>query len=397
MNIVFIGSFGLRPKSTMSVRALSLAKALVRRGHQLTLLIPPWDDPGRAGQSWQDEGVRVVNLGLPPRVPLLFHLLLTRNLVGQALVLRPDVIHFFKPKAYAGLAHWTLWWLRRLGWISTRLVVDEDDWEQAWNDILPYSGWQKRLFTWQEKWGLRRADGVTVASRALEELVTVYRPPEQAGVHYIPNGYLPAERDEPGRDAGLTPQAVREKWQLGTAPVILLYTRFAEFRLERVVKLIGQVAERCPEARWLIVGQGLQRQEQALAEQLAQAGLAGYARFTGWPVEQISAYFAVGDVAVFPYDDTVINRTKCSVKLIDLLAAGLPVVADGVGQNCEYIRHNISGVLVPPQDDTAFCEVIVDLLQAPEKRRRLSQEAVSYLRDNFNWLSLAQIVERVYR
>jgi len=34
------------------------------------------------------------------------------------------------------------------------------------------------------------------------------------------------------------------------------------------------------------------------------------------------------------------------VKLIDLLSAGVPVVADAVGQNSEYIRHNETGLLV---------------------------------------------------
>ena len=60
MKIVFIGPFGLQPKGTMSVRALPLAKALVNRGHKVTVLIPPWDDPDRAGQTWEDNGVQIV-------------------------------------------------------------------------------------------------------------------------------------------------------------------------------------------------------------------------------------------------------------------------------------------------------------------------------------------------
>ena len=133
-NIVFIGPFALRPKATMSIRAVPLAKGLVARGHRVTVLIPPWDDPERAGQTWAEDGVQVVNVPLPQgvfRLPLLFHLVLTRALVAWALQLQPDVVHFFKPKAYAGLAHWVLWWLRRSGRHVIRLVVDTDDWEQA--------------------------------------------------------------------------------------------------------------------------------------------------------------------------------------------------------------------------------------------------------------------------
>lgn len=397
MNIVFIGPFGLQPKSTMRERALPLAKALVSRGHRVTLLIPPWDDPERAGQSWEDEGVQVVNVTLPGPTPLFFHAGLTYSLVKRALALQPEVIHFFKPKAYAGLAHVALWGLRRLGHRSVRLVLDTDDWEQAWNDILSYSTLQKRLFAWQEIWGLRHADAVTVASRALEQWVRRYRDGASPGVHYLPNGYSPIKEEARLSLTSTTPQVVREQWRLDSAPTVLLYSRFLEFRLGRVVALVGQVARQLPQARWLIVGRGLNGEEKELERQVNQAGLGRYVNFTGWlPLDQLPAYFQAADVAIFPYDDTWLNRTKCSIKLIDLLSTGLPVVADAVGQNCEYIQHNKTGILAPAGDDVAFGQALVELLQSPDQRRRLGQAAARAIREQFDWLQLAQSVERAY-
>lgn len=394
MNIVFIGPFGLQPKGTMSVRALPLAKTLVARGHTVTLLIPPWDDPQRAGQRWLAEGVQVVNVLLPGGIPLFFHIMLTRTLVTQTLALQPQVVHFFKPKAYAGLAHFALWWLRRLGGKGLRLVLDSDDWEQAWNKIAPYSAAQKRFFTWQEQWGLRHADGVTVASRAIQALVAPYT--AQTPVFYVPNGYRPQDLEvnpglEPARVA-----AIRQKWQLGTAPTILLYSRFWEFRLERLTSLVSYVAEQLPTTRWLMVGQGLQGEEKRLANQLEQAGLSEFVRFTGWPVDDLPAYFQTAAVAVHPYDDTLINRTKCSVKLVELLAQGRPVIVDAVGQNCEYIEADVSGILIPVGDDLSFGEAIVALLQDPARRARLGQMAAQRMQEKFTWSTLSQIVEEAY-
>lgn len=394
MNIVFVGPFGLQPKGTMSVRALPLARALVKRGHRVTVLIPPWDDPDRAGQCWEDGGVDVINVTLPPGLPLIFEIRLTLTLVRYAAALEPDVIHFFKPKAYAGLSHWLCRRLRRWGQLSARLVLDSDDWEQAWNDKLPYPGWQKHLFTRQEEWGLRHADAVTVASRELEKLVGQRR---SGRIFYVPNGVILEGRIN-NLSAALTAQTVRTQWQLGQSPTVLLYSRFLEFRLERIVNLVRQVAEAMPAARWLIVGQGLNGEDDRLRQQLAQAGLAEYVHFTGWlPVDQLAAYFQAANVAVFPYDDTVINRTKCSVKLIDLLLAGLPVVADAVGQNCEYIQAGVSGVLVPAEDDAAFAGALVDLLGNPTQQRRLGQAAAAHIRQNYDWSDLASIVERAYQ
>ncbi len=381
-----------------------LAKALVRRNHTVTILIPPWDDPKRSGQTWEEDGVRVVNVSLPPNIPFFFHVFLTRALVAQALTLQPDVIHFFKPKAYAGLAHLILWWLRRVGGVSARLVVDSDDWEQAWNDLLPYSSIQKKLFTWQEQWGLQHADAVTAASRTVEKLVAGYRTFHPSGIFYVPNGYVAKAKitdvwhgAEQVPDDKITPQAIRSQWQLGQSPVILLYTRFDVFRLERIVTLVQRISERLPKARWLIVGRGLRGEDQTLADKLTRTGLADFVRFTGWvPFNQLTAHFNTVDVAAFPYDNTLINRTKCSVKLIDLLAAGVAVVADDVGQNREYIEHNVSGILVQAEDDDAFAAAITDLLQHPKKSNHLGQAAIHRIHEVFNWTNLSQIAERAY-
>src|SRR6266849_6487903 len=109
MNVVMVGPFGLSPKTTMVVRALPMGQALVRRGHFVFMLLPPWSNPDDAGATSHEGGVEVVNLTLPPRIPVLFQLWLTLTLLRKALALHPDVIHCFKPKADAGLVAWCVW------------------------------------------------------------------------------------------------------------------------------------------------------------------------------------------------------------------------------------------------------------------------------------------------
>jgi hypothetical protein len=137
MQVSIIGPFGLRPKGTMSVRALPLARALVARGHAVRMIMPPWDYPQDAGSKLQDAGVEIENINLPAGIPGRFHFSTTRRLIKRALDFQPDVIHCFKPKAYAGLAAWWLWQLKRVGRVKARLIVDTDDWEGAggWNDF----------------------------------------------------------------------------------------------------------------------------------------------------------------------------------------------------------------------------------------------------------------------
>lgn len=386
MRIAFIGPFGLRPKGTMSVRALPLARALVTRGHAVRMVLPPWDYPQDAGCKSQDAGVEIENIALPAGVPGLFHFNTTWRLVQRALDFQPDVIHCFKPKAYAGLAAWWLWQLKRVGRVKTRLIVDTDDWEGAggWNDLNPYSWAQKKMFAWQEHWGLTHNDGVTVASMALQSIVwSLGAKPER--VTYTPNG-----RRE-------TPTTLPQSKIENPKSTILLYTRFFEFKVERVLEVLRRVMEQIPEAKLTVVGKGFSREEDRLLAQAEAIGLRGSIEYAGWlDAAALPGYFAQANVAIYPFDDTLINRTKCSVKLIDLLSAGMPVVADAVGQNAEYIRHNETGVLVLPGDVAAMAQAVIDLLHDRERAVRLGARAAREMIERFSWDRLVLDVERIY-
>ncbi len=382
MRVVMVGPFGLRPRGTMAVRALPMAHALTARGHRVTVLLPPWQNPEDEGRRWEEGGVAVENIRLPLRLPVLFHLQTGLRLVRRALALRPDVVHLFKPKAYAGLAHWLLVRLprRRRPW----LVVDTDDWEGpgGWNDLAPYTSAQRAFFAWQERWGLTHADAITVASRTLESLVwSLGVPPSR--VFYVPNG-VPPVAHPPQRSAP-------------PAPCILLYTRFFEFSLSRVLEVVRRVREEVAEARLLVVGKGLFGEEEVLLREAERLGLEEAVEYVGWvEPEALPGYFARAALAVYPFDDTLVNRAKCPVKLLDLLATGVPVVAEGVGEVREVIRHGETGWLVEPGDVDGFAAGVVRLLRDEPLRKRLGQAAARDIQARRSWERLVERVEQAY-
>jgi len=390
MRIAMIGPFGLAPKGTMRVRALPLARALTARGHDVKIIMPPWhtQEPSR---RWEEDGIALEYVSLAPHWPGLGETLVALRLVRSALAWKPDVIHCFKPKGHAGLAAWLIWHLQRLGAIHTRLVIAEDDWEGpgGWNDLEPYSPPLKAFFVWQECWGLRHNDAVTVASRTLQSLVWSRGAPPNR-VIYLPNG---VEAIQQGNNA-----AVRKAYDLSDAPVILLYTRFFEFDVARAVAVYQRVVAQIPEARLLVVGRGLFARDDARFDALvADAGLGDRVIRAGWvDQEALPDYFAATDVAFYPFDDTLVNRTKCSVKLTDLLGAGVAVVADAVGQNTEYIIHQETGLLTPAGDVEAMALSIVRLLCDESLRRQLGQAAAKVMHTHYTWSALAEQAIKAY-
>ena len=78
------------------------------------------------------------------------------------------------------------------------------------------------------------------------------------------------------------------------------------------------------------------------------------------------------------------------------MAAGIPVVADAVGQNAITITHGVSGLLTPPGDVVAMAEAVVSLLHDDRLCLRLALGARRRIAEGLTWDRLAERMEEVY-
>ena len=383
-----LAPFGIRPKGTLLARMLPLAQALERRNYDVSIVAPPVQNPQDAGRRDVYEGVLVAHTARPSLPGPTGVVQQVGMLLRLALAERPDALHLFKPKGYSGLAAL----LARAARPRLPLVVDTDDWEGwgGWNDLLPYPSAAKTLFAWQERDLPRRAAAVTVASRTLEAQVRSFGvPPER--VFYLPNGI---NRIESHSVAGVhSPFSI-----LNSQLTLLLYTRFWEFDVRDLVAALVPIAAGCPAARLMVVGRGERGEEQELLRLARRAGIASMIDYRGW-VEptQIPGLLAMADVALAPMNNTLINRARGLAKLLELMAAGLPIVAARVGQAAEYIEDGHSGVLVPPGNPAALARAALALLADAPLRARLGQTARERVEQMFAWDVLAGAAERAYR
>jgi glycosyltransferase involved in cell wall biosynthesis len=386
MRIAMVGPFGFHPKKTMRARAFRLARALAQREHQVQLFMPPWHTPDKGNTSWTEDGVQIRYVALRGG-----HFSITRRLIRETLTFAPDIVHCFKPKAYSGLAAWWFWRFHRR---RLRLVVDSDDWEGwgGWNELEAYSPLQKRFFAWQERWGMRHCHTLTVASRALETLALAHRVPAHR-VHYVPNG--------PGIAGAVDPERLARKratLQLSKRPVVLLYSRLFEFDTQRLVDVLAQVHEKLPDLAILSIGAGLFEDDATLFRHQLQAGnLLDAVVDVGWATEaELPALLAAADVGLYLIDDTLLNRTKCPVKLADMLSVGLPVVAEAVGQVTAYVRHRETGLVYECGDVRGLAGGVLALLADAGLKNRLGAAARQHIQEHFSWNRLAHDLEQAY-
>lgn len=391
MKIVFLAPFGIRPKGTLQARMLPLAAALQKAGHGVVIIAPPYTNPEDAGLVELVEGVAVRNVLLGPAAGALAAPFIALRMLRDTFEQQPDLVHLFKPKGYGGLAAMLLAAMPALGLKAPPLLVDCDDREGTggMNDLHSYSLPEKWLFALQEKLLTRCAKGVTVASRALESLSWgMGAKPERT--LYLPNG--PVTRPAGDRARGRARFGIADD-----APVLLLYTRFFEFSQQRVHALLERISNRMPEMKLLVVGKGLHGEEKELEQAAIRGGFHRNLIMAGWVEPSVLPdCLAAADAAIYPFDDTLVNRTKCPAKLVELAAAGIAVAAERVGQINEYLAHNESGLLVEPGDTDALAEAACLLLGDRDLARRLGQAAAQRATGEFGWHRAAQRLETLY-
>ena len=149
-----------------------------------------------------------------------------------------------------------------------------------------------------------------------------------------------------------------------------------------------RVRKLMPGAELTVVGRGLGGEEQALA------GLPGIT-LQGWiePAE-LPGLLGRMSVAIVPWTDTPSNRARHSAKVLELMAAGLPIVAYAVGELPETVDE--AGVLVPPGDADAFAAAVAGLLADPDRAARLGAAAQTRAKSVFAWDRLADVSLAAY-
>ncbi len=391
MKIVFIAPFGIRPKGTVIARMVPLAAELKVLGHEVMIIAPPYTNPEDSGKVETVRGVKVKNIVLGPRNRVLAAPLLAWRLLRAALAEKPDLVHLFKPKGYGGMAAMLMICCQRFGIPMPPLFLDTDDLEGkgGMNELHNYSSVEKRFYAFQEEWLPPRVQGVTVASRALEDILFGVGL-DRERLLYLPNCVYD---QPPGIGDG-----VRERHGIASnAPVLLLYTRFFEFDQEKLHRVFAEVHRLVPAVRFLVVGKGRCNEEEQLLAASREMGFGDALVMAGWvePAE-LSDYLAAADLAIYPFADTLVNRAKCPAKLTELLRAGVPVVADRVGQIPEYVAPELHGLLCAPDDWLKMASKCVELLGDAEQCCHAASTGRAHVLAGFAWSNYAKRLHDFY-
>ncbi|MBW4651286.1 MAG: glycosyltransferase family 1 protein [Kastovskya adunca ATA6-11-RM4] len=168
--------------------------------------------------------------------------------------------------------------------------------------------------------------------------------------------------------------------------------------IETLVRAVGQSQLRNTDKLRLIVGGGSRPGQSDGIERdriegiVAELGLTDIVSFPGRLADEVlPAYYAAADVCVVPS-----HYEPFGLVAIEAMASGTPVVASDVGGLQFTVVSEETGLLAPPQDDTAFATAIDRILTNPEWREQLGHGARKRVEEKFSWNGVAQQLSGLY-
>ncbi len=104
--------------------------------------------------------------------------------------------------------------------------------------------------------------------------------------------------------------------------------------------------------------------------------------YRDWSLERELDFFTGFDIGVMPLQDSLFTRGKCAFKLIQYMAAGVPVVASPVGSNQTVVEDGVNGLLAEsPQEWEHALEI---LLADSGLRERMGEYGREIVREKFS-------------
>lgn len=339
-------------------QAFHLMRGLNERGYVQELLTPP---KSALGMRARDAGLAVFDL------PFRAELDPSTTWRVRAAVRRvsPDLLHAHDPHALtpAALAS-------RL--VRTRPAVLAHRRMSRPIRRNPMSRW---------KW-CRGADRVIAVGAGVRAALIAAGVPD-ARVRVVHSG-IPLEPPRPPR----VPLRERIGAESG-APVVMTMAALNRAKDHpTLVAAAGRLLAREDGVRWVVFGEGPLLDE--LRREVERHGLADRLHYLGFD-PGARAHLAEADAFALP------TRSEgLGTSVIEAMAGGVPVVASAVGGVPELVRHEETGLLVPPGDPAALTAALARLLDDPALARRLAEAGRERARD-FSIDEMVSRTEAVYR
>ncbi len=151
-----------------------------------------------------------------------------------------------------------------------------------------------------------------------------------------------------------------------------------------------QALRSLPDSQYVIVGSGPLEQE--LKDQASTLGVADRTIFVGQVSEEEKwTLLRSADVMSFPSIQAKGGRVEgFGIVMLEATAAGTPVVAGDTGGIRDFVKHEVTGLLVDPGKPSDSATAVQRLIDDENLKHRLVESGRKAIAERYNWGSIAQ-------
>lgn len=337
-------------------------RALLELGHTVDLVTYPF------GRDVSLPGLRVFRCLRPPlvtsigigpswaKIPL--DALVACTSVRRALSDRYDVVHSHEEGSWFGVVIAGMLGVPHLYDMHSSLP------QQLSNFSFSRSRTLTRMFSWLERFVIRRSRVVVVICPHLAEVVRGIEP----GVPAVLIENAPGSGDTPTAGSG---DRVRQELGLArNAPIVLYTGTFEAYQgLDLLFAAAQKVIAGSPEARFVLAG-GRPDQVAAARAQADRLGIGKSVTFAGQrAAEEIPLFLDAADVLVSPRS----TGTNTPLKIYQYLRAGRPIVATRLLTHTQVLNDDVAILTEPTPED--FAAGILAALSDRDRARAVGDRA----------------------
>ena len=239
-----------------------------------------------------------------------------------------------------------------------------------------------------EWWATYESNRVIVCSHSMkDEICNHFNIPAEK-VDVIPNA-IDATKYHSSSDRGSVRQRFGVGW--GEKLVLCVGRLVPQKGIEYFIRAIPKIAQRFPEAKYIIVGEGWSRD--ILEAEARASGYAHKIKFTGFASDQdVINLMSSADVLVVPsiYE-------PFGIVALEGMATGVPVVASQVDGLAEIIDHERTGIFVFPRSPESIAWGIGRVLSDYDHAKWMVENAKEKLHKAYSWEAVAMKTVEVYK
>lgn len=161
-------------------------------------------------------------------------------------------------------------------------------------------------------------------------------------------------------------------------------------RVSDLIHAFAEVEAEFPETDLIIVGTGPRKEE--LDELAADLNVSDRVLFEGRvPDEAVTRHYATAGVFVLP---SVWEGHPLT--LLEAWASGAPVIATSVEGIKEFVDHQETGYLIPPESPVELAEGLRFALDNPEEANEWGKNARKLVEEEYSWDGMAERTHELY-